>query len=157
MDTNTLDSHMGGSGSNITPEIKGYLLETAKWGKFLSIVGFVGIGFMILGGIFFSTIMANLGAMGGEEFGAAALMGTGFMSAIYIVIALIYFFPCLYLYRFSTKIKTALNHNDEAFLTEAFKNLKSIFKFMGIFTAVILGFYAFMIVLGLLGGVAAMF
>jgi len=35
-------------------EIKGYLKETAKWAYLLSILGFVGIGFMVIGGISFT-------------------------------------------------------------------------------------------------------
>ena len=37
----------------INNEIKAYLLETSKWGKFLAIVGFVGMGLLLLLGIVF--------------------------------------------------------------------------------------------------------
>ena len=67
-----------------------YLKETAKWAKFLAIVGFIVCALVVLAGIFAGSIFASLnpyGAYGG---------GFGVGMAIYcILIALLYFFPCL--------------------------------------------------------------
>ncbi|MCX6227512.1 MAG: hypothetical protein NTV01_22710, partial [Bacteroidia bacterium] len=35
----------------ISSEIRHYLLETAKWMKFLAILGFIGLGFMLVAAI----------------------------------------------------------------------------------------------------------
>ncbi|HEX2921280.1 MAG TPA: hypothetical protein VHO50_08965 [Bacteroidales bacterium] len=35
----------------VNTEIKDHLLETAKWGKFLAVVGYIGIGMLILAGM----------------------------------------------------------------------------------------------------------
>lgn len=41
----TLDNNMeSGEGLVINGDIRAYLMETAKWGRFLAIVGFVGMG-----------------------------------------------------------------------------------------------------------------
>ncbi|MFT4022366.1 MAG: DUF5362 family protein [Flavihumibacter sp.] len=134
----------------IDPVANGYLTETAKWAKFLSIIGFIVCGFIVLGGIGFASmlggLMQNTNGMGGAGF--------GLVSIIYIAFAALYFFPCLYLYRFSVAMQAALAVSDNRKLQESFMNLKSTFKFMGILTIIILAFYALAIVFG---GLAAMF
>jgi len=143
-----LDDNFTTDGVNITEEIKSYLYETAKWGKFLSIVAFVFIGLIIIGML----IMLFVGASALSGLGDSAAMGgvgMGFMVMVYGIMIALYFFPTLYLYRFSTKMKIALDANDQQSLSESFMNMKSVFKFWGIFTAIIIGFY----VLAFLGGI----
>ncbi len=139
----------------ITHDVRMFLQETAKWAKFLSIVGFVMLGFLVIMALFISVFM---GAMMSEmpEAGPFGAMGGGLIGVFYILIALIYFFPILYLYRFATKMKTALNNNDQSYLSASFKNLKSCYKFMGIFMIIVLGFYALGIVFAFLMGAGSM-
>lgn len=153
-----LDDNFTTNGVNITEEIKSYLYETAKWGKFLSIVAFVFIALIVVFMLFM--LFAGGAAMmsGFDEAGAMAGMGMGFMIVIYGLMIAMYFFPTLYLYRFSTKMKVALDSNDQQTLSESFMNMKSVFKFWGIFTAIFIGFYAVMIVGSLLmGGMGMLF
>lgn len=122
----------------------GYLSETARWAKFLSIVGFVVCGFMVIFSLFFSSIMSTISKLssGSDSFtGSAMAIGNYAFSIVYIIIALLYFFPCLYLFNFSSKMQTALRNNDQINLNAAFGNLKSCFKFVGILTIVVLSFY----------------
>ena len=60
---------------------------------------------------------------------------------VYVVGAIIYFFPCLYLLRFSNQTKTALASDDQTKLTSAFKNLKSMFRFVGVLTIIVIAIY----------------
>jgi hypothetical protein len=122
----------------ISDSSKRFLNETGKWGKFISIVGFVFIGILVLVGLFAGTILSS--------FGSTLPFPGVLIGLIYIVIALIYLFPILYLYRFSTKIKIAFLSVDDISLEKAFENLKSHYKFMGILTIIVLGLY---ILLGL--------
>lgn len=127
----------------------GYLSETARWAKFLSIVGFVVCGLMIVVALFAGTVMTTLSRFGRSD--DTALQGiTGvsgaFVSLIYIIIALLYFFPCLYLFNFSGKMQTALHNNDQTSLNASFSHLKSCFKFVGILTIVVLSFYLLAII-----------
>lgn len=159
MDTfNTLDYDFN-KDFGISPEITCYLLETAKWSKFLSIVGFVVIGFMVLAALFIGSIMGTaFSTLPMDEsipFDASVL--SSIMTGFYLLFALFYFFPTLYLYRFSTQMQTAIHSNSQDELSQSFSNLKSMFKFWGIFTAVILGFYALLFLFGILGGVATFF
>lgn len=125
---------------------KRYLAETAKWAKLLAIVGFVGIALIIIlaAGMFLfvdgiSDISPELGGMGG-------MMGV-FMSVIYLVIGAIYFYPIWKLYQFATFTKQALANDNTELLTQALEAQKSMFKFMGIFTLIILGIYGLMFVI----------
>jgi len=141
----------------ITPPAADYLRQAAKWGKFLAIVGFVTIGFMVLIAIFAG---ASMGAMmqgfGGAAGGAGAFTG-GALTAFYLLFALLYFFPVLYLYRFSSKVQRGLNLQSEPEVNEAFKNLKSLFKFMGVLTIIMLAFYGLGIFFMMLGvGIGSM-
>ena len=68
---------------------------------------------------------------------------------IYILLAGVYFVPITYLYRFSTQVKQAVENNNEEEYTTAFQNLKSLFKFLGIFTIVMLALYAVALVVAL--------
>jgi len=154
MENSTLDNDYNtGTELKIDPASRAYLKETAKWGKFLAIVGFIGTGIMVLVGLFMGTIFSSLGSeMGGEMPGFPMWI----MSVFYILIALIYVMPMLYLYRFATKVQIALDNEDQFEMTSSFENLKSLFKFMGIFTIVILGFYALMFVGSMIFGAAMM-
>lgn len=122
----------------------GYLSETARWAKFLSIVGFVVCGFMVIFSLFFGSIMSMFSKLNSssDAFGGSTMaLGSYAFSIVYIIIALLYFFPCLYLFNFSSKMQTALRNNDQINLNAAFGNLKSCFKFVGILTIVVLSFY----------------
>jgi hypothetical protein len=122
-----------------------FLKEAAAWGRFLAVCGFIMIAFMILLGIFFSWFMSKIMS----SLPAGSTMG-GAVGAFYLVIclvlALIYFFPTLNLYRFSVKIPKGIDAKDDTVITEAFMNQKSLYKFMGILTIIILCFYAMVIV-----------
>jgi hypothetical protein len=119
-----------------------YLGETARWAKFLSIVGFVLCGVMIILALFAGSILTGFSRLGNSEALTTTMGLSGaFISLIYIVIALLYFFPCLYLFNFSSKMQMALRNNDQTYLNASFSNLKSCFKFVGILTIVFLSFY----------------
>lgn len=112
------------------------LIETGKWTKFLSIVGFIFIGIMIVIALFTSAILSNI--KGAEN---ALPYPSYLIGIIYILIAGLYFFPVLYLYKFSTNVKKSLTTNNLEGFNTATKNLKSHFKFIGILTIIALALY----------------
>ncbi|MBX9784959.1 MAG: hypothetical protein K2X48_16845 [Chitinophagaceae bacterium] len=128
-----------------------FLSETAKWAKFLSILGFVLTGIIVIIAIFAGTFLASMSGGMSES-----VLPAGFsiiITIVYLAFALLYFFPCLYLYRFSSKMKQALLENNQVQLNSSFENLKSCFKFMGIMAIVIISIY---ILLFLFGGLASL-
>jgi len=127
---------------------KGFLKETAKWAYFLSILGFIGIGFIVVAAIFAGAIFGTIGAMMPSEI--AGKMGSALgivMAVVYLIIAAIYFFPIYYLNRFASNLKTALKDNNSEKLTNSFEYLKSHYKFIGIFALIMLCFYALIIII----------
>jgi hypothetical protein len=121
-----------------------YLGETARWAKFLAIIGFIFCSLILMAALFAGTIMTGaFGRLGGGGMGP---VGGGLFSVIYILIGLVNFFPCLYLYNFASKMQAALRHNDQQQLNQSFFQLKSCFRFLGILMIVLLGLYALAIV-----------
>lgn len=143
-------------GLSIDPVIKAHLSETAKWGKFLAIVGFVFCGIILLAGIFivsaFSSVEKTYSSYGNTSL--IASFGPGIF-VIYIIIAVLYFFPCLFLLRFSNKMKAALAADNQPELTASFQNLKILFRYVGILTIILLSFYLLAFIFGGLGALMA--
>jgi len=127
---------------HINQESKYHLLETAKWTKFLAIVGFILIILMITYGIFMSFIIED------RITGMEQDLGQNFPVGMYrsiilvytVVFGIIYFFPCLFTLRFSNHMRTAFQLNDQTKLTLAFRNLKATARYLGILTIVALVF-----------------
>ncbi|MCB0851229.1 MAG: hypothetical protein KDD63_03225, partial [Bacteroidetes bacterium] len=69
---------------------------------------------------------------------------------------LLYFMPSLYMYRFATKTRAGIDSFSSEQLTEGMMNLKSLFKFMGITTIIVMGLYAMFIVFAVAGGLAGL-
>jgi len=130
---------------NVNDQIKDYLMTASKWGKFLSIMGFIGLGlmavmsFVFMLGIFPMPGMSNLNQ---SPFMHVPFFLFGFL---YLGIAVVSFFPVFYLYKFSAEMKEALIQNNEQILTSGFENLKKMFTFYGIMTIVMLSLYALML------------
>jgi hypothetical protein len=124
-------------------------LETAsKWAFFLSILGYVLVGLMVL----MSVIML---------FASISKLGTGIgvlIFALYMAIAGLYFIPIRLLQLFADGTKTALARNDETAMGEALEKLGKHYRFIGILTIVIMALYGLVFVFSLLklGGMGMM-
>lgn len=128
------------------------LRESAKWSYFLAILGFIGIAFMVLMGIFMGSVMSMMPDQPGmEAFGAIK----GFMSLIYIIMALLYFFPVYYFFKYASGTKQALDTDNSEQLEEALVNLKSHHKFLGIMAIVIISLYILIFFTAIVGGIFA--
>ena len=123
-----------------------YLAETAKWSNFLSIVGFVLSVIIGIVALFAGTILGNLTNSYG---GGGSFAGAGILTVIYLIIAAVYFFMSLYLYRFASKMKVALFTNDQETLNNSFLNLKNLYKLMGVLTIVYLSFLVLALIVGI--------
>lgn len=110
-----------------------HLNETRKWTMFLSVLGLVFIGFMIVAaviGLFF------MGAASDLPF------NTGYLSLIPMLVVLaIYFFPIYFLLQFSTLTKKAIIESNSRILTKGLSYLKMHYQFMGILAIILLGIY----------------
>ncbi len=133
-----------------------YLNEAAKWGKFLSILGFIVITILLVCGCVFAFSGGNFSSSDlNPELQNLDLPSStlGIIFAFYFfLIALIYFFPFLFLYRFSTKMQLAIKTNDQIVLNKSFESLKSLLKFFGVFTTIALCIFLIVIIFGVVLG-----
>ncbi len=120
----------------IGTETLNHLNSTWKWTMFLSILGFIFLGLIIIAGAVTSTFLtafktqeANLG------------VPESLMIIILIVVAAIYFFPVLFLFRFSRNTRDAIQNLDKRKLEKAFRNLRTYFTYIGIMVIVVLSIY----------------
>ncbi len=138
METNFYNNTPNSTGIRLNQVAENFLRSAAKWGRF------VAIGLVLIVGLFAGALMT--GIMGPRLFGFS-----GGSIATFNFIAVIYALPIIYLYRFSSKMLDSLNAQDEDQVAESFKNLKSMFKFIGIFTIIILSLYLISLVFVLFG------
>lgn len=122
----------------ITPTSGEFLRETAKWAKFLSILGLIGMGFYLLMVVLFFLYSLGASTTYGNGFNTVAMLPL-LITAI-IVIAL-YIAPIWWLYKFGTNLTSALNTRNNDQLTTSFQFLKRHYKFIGIMAIVMLGLY----------------
>ena len=135
--------------NQLTSAAVGFLQESAKWSKFMAIVGFVGIGLMVLVSLFMAIGFSSMGTANMPELPFSMSV----FSIIYVLFAAIYFFPVYYLYQYATKTSAALNSKNKQLLAYGLENLKSHHKFLGIFTLILVSLYGFIFVFAILGGI----
>lgn len=138
---------------SVSSEIKDYLHTTAKWGKFLAVVGFVVTGFIVMAALSVGLFFGTLGSILFPGMPDSGFIGVG-LGLLYALLAVIYFFPAWYLFQFSTKMMLAVRNDDQEFFTIGFKNMKSLFRFLGIATLVLLSLYPIMIICFVIFGAA---
>jgi uncharacterized membrane protein len=134
----------------VSAPAQNFLSECAKWGKFLAIIGFVLCGIMAVLAFFIPTFIMNIPPYNTLAPGLSSGLAAG-MTIMYILFALLFFFPCLYLYKFSVKMKSSLAETSQENFDESLQNLKSMFKFYGIVTIVMLSIYALIFLIAMIG------
>lgn len=148
-------SHFDSFELQFTNEAKDFLATAGKWATFLSIVGFIVLGLMLLFAFAMFAMGSALSGMGAGAGPMAGMMSGAVLGSIYLVIVVLCFFPTLYLFKFGSKAKQAVSSNSSVELTECIGNLKSYFKFMGIFTIITIVFYIIMFVVMMVIGIGA--
>jgi uncharacterized membrane protein YjgN (DUF898 family) len=129
-----------------------HLTETARWGKFLAILGFITCGLIFIFSFFAGALVASstsaLSPYSTNEIRTVSSVGGAFLTVIYIIVAVIYFFPCLYLYRYSVRMKAAINTNDQAKLNQALKNQRMLYRYVGIVTIIAISLELIALIIG---------
>ena len=137
-------------GFGIDTASRAHLSEAAKWARFLAIVGFVICGLIVIVGIFAGSFLSMMSTVYSDEYRGSSALTSGmgaFMAVFYAGMAILFFFPYLFLFRFASHMKSALNTNDQHTLNSSFQNLKIMFRYVGILTIVLLSFYALAILM----------
>jgi len=114
----------------MTKDTLGSLDRIIYWAKFLSILGFIGVAFMLIGAL--SIALVGISIMGSEVAG---------ISVVYLVFAAIYFMPMYYLFKFATHARQGLTHKSQYETDQGLIYLAAHYKFIGIMAIVLLSLY----------------
>ncbi len=109
---------------------------TRKWTMFLSIIGAIALGIVIIFGVMagtflsiFSSVKTGLG------------INEWFMFSVLFILLIISLFPVVFLFRFSKHAASAVHHSDMDELDKTIKNLKHFFIYIGIIAIVLMAAY----------------
>ncbi|MET1054314.1 MAG: DUF5362 family protein [Pedobacter sp.] len=136
----------------VSEDVRSYLYETAKWTKFLSIVGFVFAGMTAIGAFGAGAVLDTVSSVTPNS--PLMKIGAAGLTIMYLLIALFIFYPSYLLFKFSAATNQAVLFADQPSLSVAMGKMKSYFKFYGIVTIIFIAFYAFAIIAVAIGGIA---
>ena len=134
------------SGMFVNENMKADLLTSAKWAKFLCIMGCIGVGIMFIAAIAMSTL---------GSFMKPAIPNGEFLGLVYMVIACIYIYPLVKGFQFANGVKAACLNNNENELARGFDGLRSLLTFMGILTIIIMVIYVLIFLFAIIVGATA--
>ena len=137
------------SGMVVNESMKADLLTSAKWAKFLCIVGCIGIVLMIAVGIIviaFSNKFTSIPGMTGIQ---------SVMGVTYLITAILMIYPIVKGFQFANGTKAACLTGNEAELARGFAGMRSYLQFIGVLTIIVLIIYGLMLIGG--AAVAAIF
>lgn len=129
----------GGVPVGVSARTMDLLRQTRPWVLFLSILGFILAGLMVLVGVGLSGV--GLMARGGGM--------PGWIGLVYIVMAALYFFPALYLWRYGSRIGSLVARGQLEDLEGAIEAQKTFWRLSGIIViaGIVLYFVAIAVVL----------
>jgi hypothetical protein len=123
----------GGAGRTTVLTDRGLdmLRKTKPWARLLGVLILVGAGFMVVGGV----LMIAMGIFGAAaRYGSSAsdVLGITFMGVLYLLFAVMYLMPGVYLNRYASRIGDLVQGGREDQLEQALEAQKSFWKFVGI-------------------------
>lgn len=145
-----------GSPTSLSADDADQIHATAKWAKLVAILGFVFLGILLIIGALAGSFMGRAIAMSAAITGQPmpfdpALLGLLY-GLIFLVVAIIYFFPTLFLYRYATRTLRALRNGfDPAQFSQGVGAQRSFFAYIGILMIILVGLYA---IGGIFAGIA---
>ena len=124
----------------VSPAIADKLSQTQPWLRFIAIMMFVGMGFMVLGGLACGAmgVLMTTGAIPAGAAGAGMLIGVGIG---YLLLAVLYLFPALHLLRSARAIRELAAQPSEQAAVDALEGQRRFWKFSGISLIAILCLY----------------
>ena len=118
---------------------RAYLYSIGKWMKFFFVLMIISIAMTVLGGL---ACMVTSPLMGDIQ---NLNMPFWIIGILYLACAVVYIFPTLYLKRAANAADLAIHSNSNEAVLDFLKNNKSLWKFCGIFTIVIMSLCILMI------------
>jgi hypothetical protein len=120
----------------VDQETLSHLNTARKWAMFLAIVGFIFLSLLVLISLIAGTFLTAFNT-GEKRLGIPESL----MFIPVLVLGVIYFFPVLYLFRFSKHSHHAIQKVDKLEFHKAIKNLKACLAYFGVLIIIILSLY----------------
>jgi amino acid transporter len=117
------------------------LNTTRKWTLFLSILGFIAIGVLLVLGLFTGVFLSVFNTVDPDP-----RFPEWLTLIIIVLLALVFYFPVVNLFRFSKNTSEAVKTFNKQKLDKAFKNLKAYYVYTGILIIVALIIYLIVII-----------
>jgi hypothetical protein len=124
------------TGMVVNESMKADLLSSAKWAKFLCIVGCIGVAFMIIAALAvfaFSSKFSAIPGMGQVQ---------GMIGIVYLITAALMIYPLIKGFQFANGTKAACLTGSETELARGFAGMRCYLQFIGILTIIVLIIYA---------------
>lgn len=134
----------------ITEKMISSIKNASSWIRFLSICGFIYAGLILVPLVlmlaffpFFDSFIAEIG-MNGTLFGFL-------LFCLVLIVGVIIILPLFFLHNTGSKMRIFVQTNNPSALELAFKNIKSFWKFCGIFTIISLAFIPISLIIIIIG------
>lgn len=143
------------SSDGVTQGVILQLQKTKPWVRFMSVMMFIGAGFMVLAGLFMG-LAGGASAMSGDNKALGAGLGVG-IAAAYSLLAILYIFPALKLWKYADRIRDLMSSRQVLDLEKALNEQRAFWKFVGVMMIVVfvLYFVAAIVMVGVVGVSAA--
>lgn len=142
---NLYGSPASGAADSVSPSTIAVLAATKPWVRFMSVLMWIGVAFMLLAAVGMGVVsvmglakQAKPSPFGGAEFVVLAV--------IYGVMAFIYIYPALKLWKYANRIGSLRATHTVTDLDAALNEQRSFWKFIGIMTILLLSLYIIAII-----------
>lgn len=144
-----MDNQENAGKIEIDEHVRFQLTEAARWARFVGIAGIIFSALLLLAGIFINVIIS-----GAPQPGMGLNMESmkGLLSLAYIIAGVVSFALSFFLFRFGSQASTALTFNRQDYLAHSFKNLKMVYRVMGMIIITYLIFTAIGMIFSLFSG-----
>jgi magnesium-transporting ATPase (P-type) len=136
-----MESNLESRKIEIEEDTLNHLDTTRKWAMFVAIIGFIFLGLIIIIGLLAGTFLTAFNS--GEK---ALGIPDSLMFIPILILAVIYLFPVLFLFRFSKHSSHAIQTFNKLELHKAIKNLKFYFVYIGVLIIIVLSIYIVLLV-----------
>lgn len=142
---NLYGSTSGGSAEAVSPSTIAQLSGTKPWVRFLSVLMWISAGLMLLvaAGMGVFSAMGASKSMPASPFGGIQLT---VLAVIYGILAFVYIFPALKLWKYANRIGSLGATRSVADLDAALNEQRSFWKFIGVMAAILISIYLVVII-----------
>lgn len=125
----------------ITPAMIQSISGLGPWTRFLAIMGFISVGFMLIVSAFLLVAGIVGGSITRDPGGAVVSI---MMTVMYVIMAVVYIFPALYLWQIAGAVVRIKNGAVREGMETALEKHRKFWKFAGILVIVFLVLYPIM-------------